>query len=214
MGRLNQLGGFEPRETALAAIAKEAGKDHDFDLEEIWDAVDANGDGALSKKEIFKAVRGYAKEHDEKLPKGWKKEVGKLFKHVDANKDGKITPEEAKAAVFEAVDGGEKDGEWSKDEVKDGIKAAADHMDVKLKDGWEADVDKAFDAVDKDKSGKVSPKEVEDAIKEHGYPDFEKLAAKDGGEKTAKKGGKGKKGGKVKKDEGSDSEGEHSDEED
>ena len=123
-------------QTLIQAFAEEEG-DFGFPmkLDELFKAVDANGDGALTMKEICGAIRKFAKEHDIKLPKGWRKEVHGVFKHVDENHDGKVTMTEIKAAIFDAVDGN-NDGEWSLKELKGAIKALAEHMDAKLKKGW------------------------------------------------------------------------------
>merc|ERR1712167_272383 len=61
-------------QTLVQAFAQEEG-DFGFPmkLDELFKAVDANGDGALTMKEICGAIRKFAKEHDIKLPKGWRK---------------------------------------------------------------------------------------------------------------------------------------------
>jgi len=109
--------------------------ENNWDLAEIFEAVDANGDGSLTIKEVFKAIKAYAKEHGIELPKGWRKEVKAIFKHVDADKNGKVTLDEIHAAIFDAIDSN-NDGEWSLKEVKEAIKAVAKHLDKKLKKGW------------------------------------------------------------------------------
>jgi Ca2+-binding EF-hand superfamily protein len=148
----------------------------DFKLDEVFAAMDANGDGALTLKEVFSAIKAYAKEHDIALPAGWKKEVAGVFKHLDANGDKKVTMDEIKAAIFDAVDSN-NDGEWSLDEIIDAFEAVAKEHGLKLKDGWKDQVKTAFNAVDTDNSGKVSPVELEAAIKKYGYPDLGELVA-------------------------------------
>ena len=130
-----------PEEANLVATMVEA--EGPMKLDEMFAAVDTNNDGALTMKEIRKAIRAYAKEHGIKLPKGWRKEVHQIFKHVDANKDGKITMKEIRSAIWDAVDGN-NDGFWSLKEVFDALKATADYMDVKLKKGWRREVKTAF----------------------------------------------------------------------
>jgi len=80
-------------------------------LDEVFEALDRNGDGFLTLKEIYTTVGEFAKEHNIKLPKGWKKEVAHIFKQVDANGDKKVSVDEIKAAIFHAVDQND-DGEW------------------------------------------------------------------------------------------------------
>merc|ERR1712086_603634 len=140
-------------------------------LDELFEALDTNKDGSLTLKEIITTVSAYAKEENMKLGKGWKKEVRKIFKKVDANGDKKVTMDEIKAAIWHAVDS-DKDGEWSLTEVEDAIKAVAREAGAELKEGWTEEVAAAFKAVDTDASGKVSAKELEAAIKKHGYPDL------------------------------------------
>merc|ERR1740123_822679 len=82
----------EPTDDSLVSVMTE----ESFKLDEVFKAMDANKDGALTMKEIIGAVEHYAKEQGLKLPKGWKKEVIKVFKHVDANGDKKITMNEIK----------------------------------------------------------------------------------------------------------------------
>merc|ERR1711935_468926 len=108
------------------------------------------------------------------LGKGWKKEVKHIFKKVDTWGDKKVTMDEIKAAIWHAVDS-DNDNEWSLKEVTDAIKAVAKEAGATLKAGWRAEVAAAFKAVDTDASGKVSPKELEAAIKKHGYPDLSEL---------------------------------------
>tara|TARA_B100000780_G_scaffold226298_1_gene165490 strand:+ start:264 stop:530 length:267 start_codon:yes stop_codon:yes gene_type:complete len=49
-------------------------------LDELFEALDTNGDGSLTLKEIYTTVSAYAKEHKMKMPKGWKKQVKQIFK--------------------------------------------------------------------------------------------------------------------------------------
>lgn len=107
-------------------------------------------------KEICSAIKGWAKENGVELPKGWRKEVKKIFDHVDADKSGDVTLDEIHAAIWKAVDGN-NDGYWSLEEVTAAIKALAKEMDVKLKKGWKKEVKAVFKAVDKNGDGKVSP---------------------------------------------------------
>merc|ERR1711907_338918 len=112
--------------------------------------------------EVCSAIKKYAKEHGWKLPKGWKQHVKAIFDHVDADQNGKLTLDEIHAAIFDAVDGN-NDGEWSLEEVKGAIEAIAKELDATLVPGWDDLVAEAFRYVDTDKSGKVSPTELEAA---------------------------------------------------
>merc|ERR1711865_974227 len=143
-------------------------------LDEVFKALDGNGDGSLTLPEIYTAVTKYAKAHGVELPEGWKTQVAGMFKGIDENADGKITMGEVKAAIFNAVDA-DNDGQWSLKEAQEGIQAVANQVGATLKEGWKAEVAEAFKAVDTDASGKVSPKELEAAIKKHGYPDLSGL---------------------------------------
>jgi len=46
-------------------------------------------------------IEAWATKHGfaDKLPKGWKEYVGKIFKYVDANDDGHVTRDELEAAM-------------------------------------------------------------------------------------------------------------------
>ena len=155
-------------------LATEVASEHNWDLAEIFEAVDADGSGDLTMKEVCKAIKHYAKEHGFKLPKGWRKHVKAIFNHVDADKNGKVTLDEIHAAIFNAIDSN-NDGEWSLKEVKEALQAVAHHMNKTLKKGWKKEVTEAFNYVDTDNSGKVSGAELEAAIKKHGYPDLDGL---------------------------------------
>merc|ERR550514_1888116 len=109
-------------------------------------SMDANGDGALTLKEVFSAIRGYAKAQI----------AGGVWEAVDTNGDG-----------F-----------WSLDEVENAIEYLAKKHGVELVDNWRDMVAHVFHEVDANDDGKVSKKELEAAIKEHGYPDFEALVKK------------------------------------
>merc|ERR1711998_208094 len=150
--------------------------EHIFDLEEMMEAVDTNGDGAVSWKEVKQAIAHYAREHGYKMTKADWKEVHKVFKHLDANGDKKVTIDEVKTAIWQAVDGN-NDGVWSLEEVQDAIEAVAHELDVELKASWKDEIAEGFKHVDTDNSGGVDPKELEAAIKKYGYPDLSQLAA-------------------------------------
>jgi len=162
----------EPAESNL--LATEIAAEHNWDLAEIFEAVDANGDGALTMKEVCTAIKAYAKEHGWKLPKGWRKHVKAIFNHVDADKNGKVTLDEIHAAIFDAVDT-DNDGHWSLVEIQEALQAVAKHLGKTLKKGWKKEVRQAFKAVDTDKNGLVSGAELKAAIKAHGYPDLDEL---------------------------------------
>merc|ERR1719230_606038 len=95
------------RLTQMAQAETEA----EFKLDELFDAMDQNGDGAITKEEGHKAITEYAAEHKIELPEGWEKEAEALFDHVDANDDGKVTMDEVHAAIWDAVDTND-DGQW------------------------------------------------------------------------------------------------------
>jgi len=65
----------------------------------IWDST--AGDDTLEKDELISIIAAWADKHDftDKLPKGWKEYVGKLFDYVDANSDGHVTRDELEAAM-------------------------------------------------------------------------------------------------------------------
>jgi len=48
--------------------------------------------------ELYGLITKWAKKHDLTPPKGWKKDVKKMFDYVDANNDGHVTRDELKAA--------------------------------------------------------------------------------------------------------------------
>ena len=104
----------EPEQNNL--VAMELVAENNWDLAEVFEAVDANGDGSLTMKEVCSAIKKFAKEHGWELPKGWRKHVKAIFDHVDADSNGKVTLDEIHAAIFDAVDSN-NDGEWSLKEV-------------------------------------------------------------------------------------------------
>ena len=70
----------------------------------IFDATE--GDNTLELKELYGLIKAWAKKHGfaDKLPKGWKKEVKKVFNYVDANSDGHVTRAELMTAYNEHKD--------------------------------------------------------------------------------------------------------------
>merc|ERR1711924_54368 len=97
--------------------------------------------------------------------------------------------DEVYAAIWDAVDTDNSNG-WSLKEVNKALKALAKEVGVKLKKGWRKEVKAAFEHVDTDKSGEVSPDELKAAIEKYGYPDLADLVHKADGKKGGKKGGK------------------------
>merc|ERR1711981_585000 len=88
-----------PEESSLVSVMATTTAAHAWDLQEVFEAVDANGDGSLTMKEIATAIKAYAKEHGYTLPEGWRKHVKAIFDHVDADKNGKVTMDEIHAAI-------------------------------------------------------------------------------------------------------------------
>jgi len=145
-------------------------------LDEMFKAVDANGDGALTMKEIMHVINKYCTKENHCDPPS-RKEVKEIFDHVDENGDGKITMAEIESAIFDAVDTND-DGAWSLKEVFHAIKAVADVHHLELKKGWRKDVAHVFHEVDTNNDHKVTPAELKAAIAKHGYPDFMDLVKK------------------------------------
>ena len=73
------------------------------------------------------------------------------------------------------------DGKWSKSEVHEAIKAIANFSGNELIADWKNYVDGAFDAIDKNKDGQVSPKELMAALDKNGVPDINDLFVQKGG---------------------------------
>lgn len=73
-------------------------KNGELSKEEIIGAffglIDKNGNGAVDKKELRKLIRMYAKHLDIKLRKGWWRQVKQVFKAMDKDKSGEVTLEE------------------------------------------------------------------------------------------------------------------------
>ena len=65
----------------------------------LYQLIDENDDGVLTKKEVFGAIKALAKVTKNKLVKDWKEKVGGALEHVDTNNDNKITMKEAMAAL-------------------------------------------------------------------------------------------------------------------
>ena len=124
----------EPEQNSLIGVELVA--ENNWDLAEVFEAVDTDKSGDLTMKEVCKAIKAYAKEHGWKLPKGWRKHVKAIFDHVDADSNGKVTLDEIHAAIFDAVDSN-NDGQWSLKEVKEALQAVAHHLNKTLKKGWE-----------------------------------------------------------------------------
>lgn len=145
-------------------------------LDEMFKEMDTNGNGALSLKEVTTAIESLAKAHDHKLPEGWKAGVEEVFNQVDTDKSGEVSPDEIKAAIFNAVDKND-DGKWSLKEVIQALAGLAEEHGVKLRAGWKKDVKAVFKMVDTNGDKQVSKTELQAAIKEHGYPDLADLVA-------------------------------------
>merc|ERR1712072_501922 len=162
-----------------------------FDPEKIFKEIDTNNDGKLSIKEVFKAIRKLAKEHDFKLPKGWRKHVRKIFNFVDANGDGFVTMKELKEAAekmkdhhdedsgsdsdddgadfnpveaFNAMDAN-GDGKLSFHEVTSFIAKYAKKHGMHLPKGWRKHMKMVFDHTDANHDGFVTKKELMAAMK-------------------------------------------------
>ncbi len=65
----------------------------------IWNKVDSNNDGEWDLGEVKDAVRGLAEAAGKKLVDGWEQMVEDAFNHVDADGSGKISVEELKTAL-------------------------------------------------------------------------------------------------------------------
>merc|ERR1711904_253955 len=104
-------------------------------LDDVFNGMDLNKDGAVTKEEAHKAITEYAKAEKIDLPEDWEKHGEALFDDIDENGDGSITMDEVHAAIWEAVDTDDSNG-WSLKEVKKALKALAKEVGVKLKKGW------------------------------------------------------------------------------
>ena len=156
------------------------------DLEEMALKETQNG-GTITFDELKTALKHLSKKHDWKLPKGWRKEAKKMFKHADANGNGKVNRKELLAAIeaveeehedeFEYPSEEEikqwvknelaKDGSITKQEIIDALVAWADSEGYKVpKKVWKM-LNKGFDAVDTDGNGKLTAKEIEAAVAEY-----------------------------------------------
>ncbi len=89
-------------------------------LEQMFKDMDTNRYKKPGLEQLYEAIEGFAHDHDMKLPEGWKQEVEHVFNKVDASKDGFVTMDEIKGAIFNAVDEND-DGEWSLKEVTQAI---------------------------------------------------------------------------------------------
>ena len=126
------------------------------DVRKVFKMVDTDKSGSVSGKEMKAAIEKYgypdlsdlvAKE-DHKKPKGSKKiqfKIDEVFNHMDANKDGEVTQEEAKKAISEF---------------------AAAHGHKITEEEW-AELGEMFDHIDANDDGKITMAEVETAIWEH-----------------------------------------------
>merc|ERR1711881_381089 len=65
-------------------------------VEDVFNHIDANGDGVLTLEEVIKAIQEYCDAHGEDLPDGWEDHVKKIFDHVDKNGNGEVDMDEFK----------------------------------------------------------------------------------------------------------------------
>lgn len=113
----------------------------------MFKAVDANGDGAISKSE-FNAF--YAKHN------------AKHFKELDANKDGKITPDEMQGGHRQEM--GHNDGTTHLDQRFNAADANHDGGLNKEEANAMPMLNAYFDQVDANKDGKVTREEMDAAM--------------------------------------------------
>lgn len=140
---------------------------HGFDLPEGWkkyvgkvfDYVDANHDGHVTRAEIDAAMEKHEDDMDVQL----KSTLKSKLKLRDPSEE---QWNELGMAIWKATEG---DNTLELDELIELIEAwAAKHgFDDKLPEGWKDWVKKAFDYVDANNDGHVTRKELEAAIKEH-----------------------------------------------
>jgi Ca2+-binding EF-hand superfamily protein len=165
----------------------------------IYDAT--SGDETLELGELIGLVKKWATKHGfaDKLPKGWKGEVKKVFDYVDANHDGHVTRDELEGAmkahdeedvqlaakvatglkledpskeqweelgkaIWDATSGDET---LEKPELIAMVGAWATKHEFKMPKGWKDYVGKVFDYVDANSDGHVTRDELEAAMKKH-----------------------------------------------
>lgn len=85
-------------------------------LDEVFDHIDTNKDGALDMDEIMHVIDKYCTAENHCSPPT-RDEVQHYFDMVDTNGDGKVTPHEIKMAIWNAVDT-DGNGKWSLPEVE------------------------------------------------------------------------------------------------
>lgn len=160
-------------------------------------AYTANGE-TLSFKELKRAVRKWAKKHDVKPFKGWKKVLKKIFKKVDTDNNGEVTRAEMDAAIakHEEDDDLQLSGPAQTALLQVGIQGPKEDLEKAFKHVYttgdkqmsleefedivdhvcekynhpaptEAQLEAAFDAMDKDGNGQVTLKELYEFADKH-----------------------------------------------
>ena len=132
--------------------------DSSDDEDPLADALEAKleKDGYVTLKEVYGIIEKLAKEHDVKLPKGWKGYVKKIFEYVDANDDGKVTGPEVEAAMKK-----HPEGPPSPDELAQYASAAMLQLGV---EGPKEDLIEAFKHVYTTGDKQMSLSEFEDIV--------------------------------------------------
>jgi Ca2+-binding EF-hand superfamily protein len=137
--------------TALAADSAAERPPAQAGAGQYFQRLDTNGDGAISREE----AQGHPR-------------IEQAFEAMDADKDGKVTEAEFRAAMesYREQKGGDKgravkdrwskvdangDGAISRDEAAQGSPFVAKH----------------FDEIDADKNGQITPQEIRDYIQSH-----------------------------------------------
>ena len=136
-------------------VEVESSDDDEDPLEEALKAK-LEKDGSVTLKEVYGIIEKLAKEHDVKLPKGWKDYVKKIFEYVDANDDGKVTGPEVEEAMKK-----HPEGPPSPDELAQYASAAMLQLGV---EGPEEDMIEAFKHVYTTGDKQLSLDEFEDIV--------------------------------------------------
>ena len=126
-------------------------------LKKVFDYVDANSDGHVTRAELQAAFEKHEEDMDVQL-------AAKVASGLTLGEPTDAQWKELGMAIWDSTEG---DNTLEEGELIDLIGAWAGKHDIDLPDGWKDWVSKAFDYVDANDDGHVTRDELVKAMKEH-----------------------------------------------